>query len=170
MTGESGRTLDDVEAYYGISLAGFPNFFSLLGPNPGVGHNSVLLMVEAQVGYVLDLLATIRAAGAEAAAVRPEVQQASNQRLRGRLDMTVWQKGGCTSWYQDEQGRNIALWPASTVEYIVRTRRASMADYDLKFGRSTSAGRCPDRGIQEVGRSARPTDIRRGNRAQPNYD
>jgi cation diffusion facilitator CzcD-associated flavoprotein CzcO len=47
---------DGIEAYHGIAVAGFPNFFLLLGPNTGLGHNSVMLMIESQVQHVMSCL------------------------------------------------------------------------------------------------------------------
>jgi cation diffusion facilitator CzcD-associated flavoprotein CzcO len=120
---------DGMHAYKGIAVAGFPNLFLLLGPNTGLGHNSMIIMIEAQVRYVLDCLRQMHRRGLRAVEVRPEVQLRFMERLQARMARTVWQTGGCRSWYQDEQGRNGTLWPASVVEYVLRTRRASLGDY-----------------------------------------
>ena len=122
-----------IAAYLGITVAGFPNFFLLLGPNTGLGHNSVVLMIEAQVRYVMSCLKLMRRSGAAAMDLKPERLRAFVAELRARLPRTVWESGGCRSWYQDSRtGETPAVWPGSVVEYRRRTRKASAADYDLK--------------------------------------
>jgi len=109
-------------AHLGITVAGFPNLFLLLGPNTGLGHSSVVFMIESQIRYVvaaLDLLDRREAATME---VRPHVEQAFRAKTQSRLADTVWQ-AGCTSWYQDEHGRNVAIWPGFTWRYWLATRR-----------------------------------------------
>ena len=111
-----GRSLAELwdgspQAYNGSAVAGFPNFFFLLGPNTGLGHNSVVVMAEAQVGYIRHALGHLRSQGAGALAVRPEVEREWNQRIQRRMKGTVWTEGGCSSWYIDRNGLNTSLWP-----------------------------------------------------------
>ena len=117
-------------AYQGITVAGFPNFFMLLGPNSGLGHNSVVSMIEIQVQHVLDCLKALHT-GARAIEVRPEAQARFLDRLRTRMADSIWQAGGCRSWYLDAQGRNTTLWPDSVMAYRRSAHRARMADYRL---------------------------------------
>jgi cation diffusion facilitator CzcD-associated flavoprotein CzcO len=118
-----------VSAFLGITVAGFPNFFLLLGPNTGLGHNSVVLMIEAQVRYVMSCLRLMRRRG-WVMEVREESQHRFVEGIRGRLAKTVWQAGGCKSWYQDQRtGESPVVWPGSVVEYRRRTRAASAGDY-----------------------------------------
>jgi cation diffusion facilitator CzcD-associated flavoprotein CzcO len=119
-----------ISAYLGITVSGFPNFFLLLGPNTGLGHNSVLLMIEAQVRYIMSCLKLMRRRGQRVMDVRPQSQQRFVAEIRRRLPRTVWESGGCKSWYQDDRtGEAPAIWPASVVAYQRRTRAASAADY-----------------------------------------
>jgi len=116
--GREGRTLAETwqgspQAYVGTAIAGFPNLFMLMGPNTGLGHNSVVYMIESQLAYVLDALAAMRERAAATVEVRPEVQTAYNAEVQQRLEGTVW-ASGCKSWYQDSHGRNTALWPGFT--------------------------------------------------------
>ncbi|ETK33685.1 flavin-containing monooxygenase [Microbispora sp. ATCC PTA-5024] len=122
---------DGVEAYLGVSTAGFPNLFFLLGPNTGLGHTSVVFMIEAQVRYVMDCLRLLSRTGAGAVDVRPGAQRAYNDRLQRRLDRLVWTEGGCTSWYLDEHGKNRTIWPGFTFEYWARTRKVKPEAYEL---------------------------------------
>ncbi|MEL6060617.1 MULTISPECIES: flavin-containing monooxygenase [unclassified Methylobacterium] len=121
---------DGMGAYQGITVAGFPNYFMLLGPNTGLGHNSVVAMIEIQVQHVLDCLKALRR-GTRAIEVRPEAQARFLDRIRARLSDSIWQAGGCRSWYLDAQGRNATLWPDSVMAYRRSARRARMADYRL---------------------------------------
>jgi len=119
------------QAYLGTSVAGFPNFFILLGPNTGLGHTSVVLMVESQVDYVLDAMQTMRQRGAAAVDVREDAQLAYNRQVQARMRGTVWTSGGCASWYIDATGRNTTLWPGSTWSFRRRTRRFDAEHYTL---------------------------------------
>jgi cation diffusion facilitator CzcD-associated flavoprotein CzcO len=128
---------DRVSAFLGIAVAGFPNFFLLLGPNTGLGHNSVVLMIEAQVRYVISCLSLMRRRGEKVMEVRENSQRSFAQHIRERLARTVWIAGGCKSWYQDQStGESPVVWPGSVVEYRRRTRAASASDY--QFGKASS--------------------------------
>lgn len=136
ITGREGQSLNQawaggMRAYLGTAVPGFPNFFMLLGPNTGLGHNSVVIMIEAQVRYVMSALRLMRRCHARAMAVRPEVDAAFNEALTAKMNRTVWQSGGCQSWYQDSAGRNTTLWPGFTVEYSWHTRAVRAAEYQL---------------------------------------
>lgn len=122
---------DGIEAHHGVTVAGFPNLFLLLGPNTGLGHNSVVFMIESQVRHVLSCLRLMARRKAEVIEVRPGAQRRYNDRLQRRLRRAVWNEGGCTSWYLDEHGVNRTLWPGFTFEYWARTRRARAADYTV---------------------------------------
>ncbi len=131
-----GRTLDDVwqgspQAYLGTTVAGFPNLFILAGPNTGLGHNSIVFMIESQLNYVMDCIAHLDRAGARTFDVRRDVQQRFNEELQRKLDGSVWTSGGCVSWYLDEHGRNSSVWPGFTWPFRRRTRRFDPADYEL---------------------------------------
>ncbi|WP_214321088.1 flavin-containing monooxygenase [Nonomuraea sediminis] len=124
---------DGIETYYGITTAGFPNLFFLLGPNTGLGHNSVVFMIESQVRYVMDCLRLLSRTGARAIDVRQERQRSFNRRLQERLDPLVWNAGGCKSWYLDEHGKNRTIWPGFTFEYWARTRKVKPDAYELIY-------------------------------------
>lgn len=133
--GRGGRNLNDawkggIEAYLGASIAGFPNLFLLLGPNTGLGHSSMVFMIESQVAYVLDAIETMRAHNLKLVDVRPDTQSKYNARLQERLADTVW-ASGCASWYRAHDGRNTTLWPGFTFEFRLRTRRFDADRYEL---------------------------------------
>jgi cation diffusion facilitator CzcD-associated flavoprotein CzcO len=136
ITGAAGTTLAEEwngspEAYRGTAVAGFPNLFFLVGPNTGLGHNSIVFMIEAQVQYVVDALAHMDAARATRVEVRSEAQRAYNERIQAKLADTVWNTGGCSSWYIDRNGRNATIWPDFTFRFRSQTRRFDPQAYEL---------------------------------------
>ena len=84
-------------------MPGFPNMFWIVGPNTGLGHNSMVFMIEAQINYLLDALETMERSGATEIEVRRDACDAYNTHLQSRLDGTVWDTGGCSSWYHRHQ-------------------------------------------------------------------
>ena len=103
----------------------------LIGPNTGLGHSSMVFMIESQTRYVLDALRTVDAAGAVAIDTRQDRQDAFNADLQRRFAGSVWTSGGCASWYLDAHGRNRTLWPGYTAGFRRRTRRIDPGDHEL---------------------------------------
>lgn len=136
LRGREGRTLADVwggspEAYLGTTVAGFPNLFLFYGPNLNLGHNSIVYMLESQLSYALDALHTMRSRGVAEVEVRAGAQDAYNEEIQERLASSVWNTGGCSSWYLDRNGRNSIQWPGFTFEFRRRTRSFDAAAYRL---------------------------------------
>jgi len=137
VVGRGGRSLDDAwkggaTAYKGMSVSGFPNWFILMGPNTGPGHTSVLVFTEAQINYVMQVVAKVRGAGVRFVDVRSDVQDRYNQGLQGRMKYMSW-SSGCRSWYLSPDGSNHALFPGLASEYVLRTRRFIPAEYDIVY-------------------------------------
>lgn len=133
VTGLDGQRLSEAwrdapRAYHGITVAGFPNLFLLLGPNTGTGHTSTLLYIEAQAGYALRCLEELRCRGGRWLSVKPEVMEAHNRALQQRLSTTVW-AGPCSSWYKTPSGHISAIWPGFTREYVRGVRAPRFEDY-----------------------------------------
>ncbi|WP_308211518.1 flavin-containing monooxygenase [Actinomadura rupiterrae] len=122
---------DGIEAHLGVTVAGFPNLFLLLGPNSGLGHNSMIFIIEAQVRHALQCLRLMDATGSRTIAVRRGAQDRFNAWVQRKSEGAVWVAGGCTSWYLDRDGVNRAAWPASTANYWLRTRRLDPASFVL---------------------------------------
>jgi cation diffusion facilitator CzcD-associated flavoprotein CzcO len=134
--GRDGSSLAELwqgspQAYLGTTVASFPNLLFFYGPNLNLGHSSIVYMLESQIAYALDALRTMRLRGAAEFEVRPEVQAAYNDEVQERLAETVWNTGGCGSWYIDRNGRNSIQWPGFTFEYRRRTRRFDAESYRL---------------------------------------
>lgn len=118
-------------AYKGTVVAGFPNFFMLMGPNTGLGHNSVVHIMESQLNYVLPFLHAIQGRGEKAyASVRNDVQQEYFNRIQEQLKGTVW-ASGCNSWYIDENGHNSTLWPRLNTDFRKELKKFSAEDLEL---------------------------------------
>jgi len=121
---------DGAATHLGITVAGFPNLFLLAGPSTGLGHNSIVFMIEAQLHHVLGALRHRARHGVAALDVRADVQAASYAEVQRRMRRTVW-ASGCDSWYRSEDGRIDTLWPGSTVDYWRRTRRFDPAAFEV---------------------------------------
>lgn len=135
IVGRGGRDLavawkDGIEAYLGTTVTGFPNFFMIIGPNLGLGHSSMILMMESQFTYVVDAIQKLRARKLRFFDVRADVQAKYNEWLQTRLGRTVWNTGGCDSWYLTRGGKNTTAWPGFTFEYRLRTRRFDEENHD----------------------------------------
>jgi cation diffusion facilitator CzcD-associated flavoprotein CzcO len=123
---------DGMQAYLGTAVAGFPNMFLITGPNSALAHNSQVFMIEAQARYVTGCIRRARRRRARTIEVRGDAQRAFNEWVQTRLAGTVWEDGGCTSWYHDHRtGRNTVLWPESATAFWRRTRRPRLAHYRL---------------------------------------
>ncbi len=142
--GRDGRTLAEMwagspTAHLGTTVAGYPNFFILQGPNTGLGHTSVILMIESQIEHILAALAYMRAHDLAAVEPRREAQAEFVARVDARMRGTVWTAGGCKSWYLDKSGRNFTLWPGFTFSYHRRVRRFRPAEYVCEQRRDEAA-------------------------------
>ena len=133
--GAGGRSLADVwsekgmRAYLGTTVTNFPNLFLMTGPNTGIGHTSLVVMIEAQIRYVLDALRFMDRRRVAAVEVKQEPLDRYNEELQSKMGRTVWNAGGCASWYLDDHGRNTTLWPDFTFRYRARTRRFDAENY-----------------------------------------
>ena len=154
ITGRRGETLaqqwerEGMSAYKGATANGFPNLFFIVGPNTGLGHSSMVFMIESQIAYVLDALRTMDAEGITAVEPKPRSVERWNRDIQRRMKRTVWNVGGCSSWYLDSHGRNVTLWPRTTFKFRQLTRRFDVEHYDVRR-RDTSTTQ-----IQKVGQTA----------------
>lgn len=134
--GTNGHDLNEAwkngaEAYLGTSVSGFPNLFLIVGPNTGLGHSSMILMIEAQVHYAMEAIRQMKLNKWKAVDVKPEVQKSYNEDIQEQLSHTIWQTGGCVSWYQDKNGKNVTLWPGHTFTFMKRTKTFEPDKYIL---------------------------------------
>ena len=138
VTGRHGRQLMEEwkttgpEAYYGITVSGYPGWLFMLGPNTGLGHTSVIHMMESQLNYIMDYLQKLEASPTPFSFLdlKPAVQKQFNEHIQNKLSGMVW-ASGCKSWYQTSFGKNTTLWPGFTVTYRKETKKVQMADYEV---------------------------------------
>lgn len=136
ITGRSGTRLSDAwkdgaEAYLGTTISGFPNAFLIVGPNTGLGHSSMVYMIESQIAYILSALQTMHQEQLGSVEVKADVQNRYNRTIHQRLRHTVW-SSGCASWYKTKSGKNTTLWPGFTFQFRRLTSHFSPADYEVK--------------------------------------
>jgi len=135
--GRNGRSLFGewqktyAKAYYGITASGFPNLLFLVGPHTGLGHSSIIHMIESQINYILDYLDLLDKEGKDVYLdVKAEVEQAFFEEHDKALQDTVW-ASGCQSWYQNKDGKNTTLWKGLTCSYRWETKRVNPLDYEV---------------------------------------
>ncbi len=131
--GKDGAQLKEVlggspEAYYGTSIHHFPNLFIMLGPNTGLGHNSMVYMIESQTNYIIDCVQKMLHQNIKSIEVKKEVQTKFNIEIQKKLEGTIW-LSGCKSWYLSADGKNHTVWPGFTLEFRNRTKTINLNDY-----------------------------------------
>ncbi|MFD7232733.1 flavin-containing monooxygenase [Streptomyces sp. NPDC059881] len=137
VVGADGHTLaeawkDGMESLRGATAAGFPNWMTIIGPNTGLGNSSMILMIESQLNYMADYMRQLNVLGGRVAlGARPSAVGAWNRRVQERMKRTVWNTGGCTSWYLDASGRNTTIWPGTTGEFRRQTRGVDLSEYEV---------------------------------------
>ncbi|HET9238507.1 MAG TPA: NAD(P)/FAD-dependent oxidoreductase [Oligoflexus sp.] len=121
---------DGAQAYLGTTVSGFPNMFIIVGPNSGLGHNSIVFIIESQVQYILGALRTARKKGWKSLEVKAGIQKAFNERIQKRFQNTVWSREHCVSWYQTPSGKNTTIWPGFSFTFRLRTLFFDRAAYE----------------------------------------
>ena len=144
VAGINGQDLNAVwkdngfESYYGTTVAGFPNAFILAGPNTGIGHTSLVVMIEAQYSYIMDAINKVKQQDIKYIDVKEAVQTQFCQTMQDKMVGTAW-TSGCNSWYLSESGKNFTIWPDFTYNYIRQTQRVNLGDYTVvKFDQFTA--------------------------------
>lgn len=136
VTGIDGQDLNAVwkengfETYYGTTVAGFPNAFVLAGPNTGIGHTSLVVMIEAQFNYIMDAIKKVKQQNIKYIDVKQSVQTEFCQTMQDKMVGTAW-TSGCNSWYLSDSGKNFTIWPDFTFNYIKQTKKINLADYQI---------------------------------------
>jgi cyclohexanone monooxygenase len=141
IVGREGRALAEewsdtgMSGYKGTTVHGFPNLFMMTGPNTAQGHTSVVFVIESQVAYLCDALRTMRERGYAAVEPRTVAQRKWNANVQRRMKRTVWNTGGCSSWYLDREGRNTVMWPKATFTLRRELARFDADAYDVQAAR-----------------------------------
>lgn len=135
VVGRDGKTLNEVwrgspQAYKNSTVPGFPNLFFVHGLN--TGYSSMVYMIESQLNYVVDTIRAARAPGIEAVEVKEDACRSWNDAVQRRMPPTVWNSGGCSSWYIDQNGLSTAVWPDFTWRFRQLTRRFDLGAYNTQ--------------------------------------
>lgn len=118
------------EAYLGVAVSGFPNFFMLYGPNTNLGHNSIVYMIESQLRFIISALKQLTQKGLNSITPKVGTMEQYNKNLNVKFGKFVWDTG-CTNWYTNEAGKNTNNWPGHTYEYGRKTKTADLTKFDL---------------------------------------
>lgn len=134
ITGRHGKSIrnhwkNGMHAYLGISSHDFPNAFFLLGPNTGLGHNSIIFMIETQAKYIAKALGYMQKNQLEYLEVKQQAEDEFVADIQKQSANSVW-KSGCNSWYLDDRGRNTTLWPSFTFMYWLKTVQFNADKYE----------------------------------------
>ncbi|WP_040511608.1 flavin-containing monooxygenase [Gordonia soli] len=147
--GVDGRSMAGVwseigmQGYKGSFINGFPNMMLMIGPSTGLGHTSMVYMIESQLNYLVDYLKTVRAQRITRTEVKLDSQRQYNNGIQHDLRNSVWVNGGCASWYKDANGNITTLWPGFTFNFRRATKKFDIGAYDVVRGNGTSVTPAP---------------------------
>ncbi len=135
--GENGKNLTDTwkeypKAYLGTSIAGFPNFYVVSGPNTGIGHTSAIFMIESQMQYIMNCIKTVRKQDASSIQVSETAQNQYTSMIHKEMENTVWQTGGCNSWYKNAHGKVVAIFPGFTFNFRRMCKNFKIHHHQIK--------------------------------------
>ncbi|MFF3414861.1 flavin-containing monooxygenase [Streptomyces sp. NPDC002698] len=168
VVGADGRTLAQawetgMKSLRGATAAGFPNWMTIIGPNTGLGNSSMILMIESQLNYMADFVRQLDVLGGRVALdARPAAVDAWNHKVQERMKRTVWNTGGCTSWYLDANGVNTTVWPGTTTEFRGATRRVDLGEYDVLRAARPVPGEAPEAAPEPRTKSTRKKKVEAG--------
>ena len=114
-----------------MTVAGFPNFFMLYGPNTNLSHNSIVYMIESRIRFVVACLARLCSDDIRMLETKKDVQDRFNAEIQRRLENAMWSKG-CTSWYIHGQRKNTTNWPGYSFMFRLKTRAPNWDDYAVQ--------------------------------------
>ncbi|GAB1262697.1 flavin-containing monooxygenase [Aurantivibrio plasticivorans] len=156
--GSQGELLLDAwkggpESYYGITTPGFANFFQLIGANTGLGHNSIIFIIECQVNLITKLIKQAKQRSVSQVEVTSEAAKDFLDTVVNLFDGTVWDTG-CRSWYHSKEGLNFSIWPASTTRFWLKTLKVREQDFEWRKRANTGSTSAGATRVQSVSRNA----------------
>ena len=141
ITGLGGIQLDDVwrdgaEAYRGVMVPNFPNFFICYGPNTNTGHVSIIYMIESQILFIMKCLKYLKKNKLSYVDVRDDAMKSYNDNIQKKLSETVW-AGSCGSWYKNSQGKIINNYPGYGTEYYLMMTNPKYSEFNTNLRSNT---------------------------------
>ncbi len=119
--------------YLGMTISQFPNLFIMYGPNTNLGHNSIILMSEAQANYIAQCIQKLEKEEWKTIEVKSSVMNAYHQTTQERLKEMIWNSVE-DSWYRSANGNIPNNYPGRTMEYIRVTKEVDFDAYDVEYG------------------------------------
>jgi cation diffusion facilitator CzcD-associated flavoprotein CzcO len=137
VVGKGGKTVQDIwaeypRAYLGTCMPGFPNLFVVTGPNTGIGHTSAIFVIEAQMEYIRRAIDAVQKKGAKAIEVKPEAEADYTDMIHREMKQTVWQSGGCNSWYKSKSGHVVAMFPGFSFSFRQMAKAFKPAHHTIR--------------------------------------
>ncbi len=137
VVGRGGKSISEVwedyhRAYLGTVIPEFPNLFIVTGPNTGIGHTSAIFVIEAQMNYIMQAIHRVRGAHAKSIEVTPEAEERYTNHIHSEMKKTVWEKGGCNSWYKSKSGKVIAMFPGFSWSFWLLAKNFKRADHTFR--------------------------------------
>lgn len=134
VTGLNGKRLADFwrefpRAYLGTTVPGFPNLFIVTGPNTGIGHTSAIFIIESQMHYIMQAIENVDKARKAYIDVKADAEEKYTENIHREMAGTVWQSGGCNSWYKSKSGKVIAMYPGFSFVYENLAKNFKAADH-----------------------------------------
>jgi cyclohexanone monooxygenase len=109
----------------------------MVGPSTGLGHTSIVYMIESQLNYLVSYFKQVRDQGITRTEVKADAQDEFNNSVQHGLRNSVWLTGGCASYYQDQNGNITTLWPGFTFNFRRITKEFDIAAYDVERADAT---------------------------------
>jgi len=133
--GKGGLTIreawkDGPENYLGMTVSNFPNFYIMYGPNTNLGHNSIIVMSEAQAKYIAECVANLKKKQWKSLEIKKDVMEKYHQSTQDRLKNMIWTQIE-NSWYKSANGNIPNNYPGRTMEYMRKTKQVNFQDYNI---------------------------------------
>lgn len=128
----ASRWQDYPRAYLGTSIPNFPNFFIVTGPNTGIGHTSAIFVIESQLHYIMHCVNEVIENKVIAIEPSEQAEEEYTAMIHREMSKTVWSYGNCSSWYQNAQGKVIAMFPGFTFTFLRLCKSFKPQDHIIK--------------------------------------
>lgn len=149
ITGTHGRPLGEIwnrgaSALYGTTVPSLPNFGMFYGPNTNLGHNSIILMIEAQSRYLNTLVSAVLDARNRnnRIGIMPKQSRTDefNNKIQDILKKSSFADPKCGSWYKNKEGKITNNWSGTVVEYQDMLSRIDWDDFETTTGAMDKGG------------------------------
>ncbi|KAH8589597.1 hypothetical protein B0O99DRAFT_636547 [Bisporella sp. PMI_857] len=121
------------EAYMGLAVSGFPNYWTFLGPNTPIANGSLIPCIESSAKYIVSALTKMQKEQIKSMNIKQKIQDAFNEYTQAVHKDLVW-SGSCRSWYKDDMtGAVTAVWPGSSIHFMDVVASPRWEDYEIEY-------------------------------------